>query len=516
MQTQRSTEDLLRVILVSSVLIVGSVALNVFSKWLCQSALNKAIFQFKNDYLVHLQKITIKELQNKHSSYWTLLLENDIQQIETFLGKTLLESLTPIITGIVCIIAICFSTWQIGILVLVIVLCNQFINRYFEKKQQQYNQEIAENNAEIKEQETDMLVGEETIRVYQYEKYVLNQLDKKLEKSTWTEGNYLKVSTLHGFLGSIFGTLTLIAPIAYGMLLISTGAYTVAQTMFSIQLSGNVGLFLGSISSSIESFSKFKVSYRRIKDAFELEVEKKEPIEENGEYNCLVKAENWSVTYEDFKAVDSVNFEIERGKHIAIVGQTGSGKSSLLKGIKGLADSSYGIHYGFENNRLKNTDIIYVPQNVQLFEGTFLDNLTYWKKDRRKEAEICCGSCCINEFVKNQPQGFETIVKERGKNLSGGQRQRLAIARALIKKPKLLLMDEATSAIDKKTEELLLHNIATEYPDMTVLHITHRMENTSNMDEIWVMEKGKIIAVGTHQELLSTNDVYRNLYFAKD
>lgn len=516
-QEPKRLKELLCLIVIDTLLILGCVVLNVFSKWVTQLALNRSITELKEDYLVQLQSIPANTFLGKHSGYWMSLFENDIQQIEVFLGKKLLQSITPIVSGAVCILFVFINTWQLGILVLFLVFCTQFVNQYLGKKHKLFNKEITENTTAIRTQETDLLTGEETIRVYQLEAPVLDRLDRTLQTSCHTETDYLKISSAHRFCGDILGTLTLIAPIAYGILLVNLGIYTLSQIMFSIQLSGNIGWFIGSLSSSIEAVNKFKVCYRRVAEVFSLKPEKTEACQKK-EGNVLVSAQDWSVFYRNFMAVDHVSFCIPAGAHIAIIGETGSGKSSLLKGIKGLADSTGSIARHFPSGGKDSENraaIVYVPQNVDLFEDTFLNNLTYWDESREKEAREFCRCCCINDFIDSQPQGYHSRISERGRNLSGGQRQRIAIARALMQKPQLLLLDESTSALDRQTEQSVLSNIAASCPSLTILHVTHRMDSIIHADEIWLMDGGRFLAKGTHEELMSSSRRYREFYFAQ-
>lgn len=473
--------------------------------------------ELKCDYLIHLQYISVNEFLKKHSGYWMSLLESDIEQIEGFLGKRLFQAITPIVSGVVCIIFVFVNTWQLGVLVLVLVICTQLVNKCFGTKHRIYSKEIAENTTAVRMQETDLLVGEETIRIYQLEKSILKRLDKTLHAACRTEMNYLGITTLHRFLGDILGTLTLIAPIAYGILLVNLGEYTLSQIMFSIQLSGNIGWFVGSISSSIEAVNKFKVSYKRVADVFAIKEESENGYKSDTADN-LIEARQWSVVYENLTAVDNICFEIPAGVHIAVIGETGSGKSSLLKGIKGLADTTGSITYHFPSDREETSKVnmVYVPQNVDLFEDTILNNLTYWVENKEEEAKECCCCCCINDFIERQPQGYESRIKERGRNLSGGQRQRIAIARALLQKPQLLLLDESTSALDRKTEQAVLSNIENTYPNLTIVHVTHRMDSIMDADEIWLMDNGKLIGRGSHETLMAFNERYRELYFAQN
>lgn len=492
----RNQREFLNIVAMKLFFVLGCIFLMVISKCLIQMIVNKAMIGLKGKYLAHLTNIPLEKLQGQHSAYWMSILEKDMQKIETFLGVTMIQSVLPIMIGGVCIIAIFFKTWQMGLLVLILAVSNQAVNKCYGMKHRYFQEVIANQEEKIQECETDFLVGGETIRVYQLKNMVVDRLEMYFQMMSQKEKSYLKEILIHHFITGILGSLTMIAPIAYGMFLASKGRYSIADIMYSVQLCGNVGWFLGSIAASVEEISKYKVSYLRVKKVLQIEETKTEWVEKKGT-SYMLEAKKWSVSYDDVNIINKATFHVERSEFIVIVGESGSGKSTLLKGIKGLVKTSGNIIYNFKNeNSQINTfgcRMIYVPQNVELFEESFANNLTYWKNITLQEIEVCCKCCCIHEFIKSQSNGYDSIIKERGNNLSGGQRQRIAIARALLRKPQLLLLDESTSALDKKTEEQLLRNIRELYPKMTILFVTHRKEDIKQADKVWVVKKGTII-----------------------
>lgn len=378
----KNQRQFLSLVAINLLLVAGCIFLMVISKCIIQIFLNKAIIGLKKNYVTHLQNMSLKELQGQHSGHWLSILEKDIQKVETFLGTTMIQSVLPIVIGGVCIISIFLKTWQIGMVVLILSVSSQIVNKYYGKKHRYYQQTIAEEEEKIQECETDCIAGEETIRVYQLKSFVLDKVEKLFCKVNEKEDKYLEQRTLHYFISGILGSLTMLTPIAYGMLLVSKGEYEISEIMYSVQLCGNVGWFLGSIASSIEEISKYKVSYNRIKHVIETEEDQVCFVEEK-EKGYVLKAEKWSVGYGDVKVINEINFQAEKGKYIVIAGESGKGKSTLLKGIKGLLKSTGKLSCNFENGKSEgvfNSEMIYVPQNVELFEESFLNVLTYWKE----------------------------------------------------------------------------------------------------------------------------------------
>jgi ATP-binding cassette subfamily B protein len=210
---------------------------------------------------------------------------------------------------------------------------------------------------------------------------------------------------------------------------------------------------------------------------------------------------------------------IPAGKTIAIVGATGSGKSTLVKLILRFYELQSGkiTLDGIELNKLNLKDlrqaIGLVSQDVFLFHGTVAENIAYGTFDATpKQIVIAAKIAEADEFIRELPQGYETIVGERGQKLSGGQRQRIAIARAVLKNPPILILDEATSAVDNETEAAIQRSLERITKNRTTIAIAHRLSTVRNADCIYVMEQGRMIESGRHEQLLEQNGVYAALW----
>ena len=231
----KNQRQFLSLVAINLLLVAGCIFLMVISKCIIQIFLNKAIIGLKKNYVTHLQNMSLKELQGQHSGHWLSILEKDIQKVETFLGTTMIQSVLPIVIGGVCIISIFLKTWQIGMVVLILSVSSQIVNKYYGKKHRYYQQTIAEEEEKIQECETDCIAGEETIRVYQLKSFVLDKVEKLFCKVNEKEDKYLEQRTLHYFISGILGSLTMLTPIAYGMLLVSKGEYEISEIMYSVQ-----------------------------------------------------------------------------------------------------------------------------------------------------------------------------------------------------------------------------------------------------------------------------------------
>lgn len=253
-------------------------------------------------------------------------------------------------------------------------------------------------------------------------------------------------------------------------------------------------------------------------------VNPQDPLEEieNGD----IEFKNVSFKYKESAqryALKNINFSIKSGQFVGIIGSTGAGKTSLINLISRLYDVSAGAVKVSDHDvreydlKVLRDNVAVVLQKNVLFSGTIASNLRWGNENATvEEMEKACSICQATEIVKAKPEGFDSIVEQEGANFSGGQKQRLCIARAILKKPKIMILDDSTSAVDTKTDKLIRKGLREELPGMTKIVIAQRISSIEDADQIIVLDDGEINAIGTHEQLLKSCDIYKEVYYSQN
>ena len=352
------------------------------------------------------------------------------------------------------------------------------------------------------------------------------ETEKFTETSNEIYSDFLKAERIMAFNNPLmqFAVYTSIIVISYlgAKLVVSREIDTASLTaMFTYTSQILMGLMMMSM-----VFVMFTMSREPMKRAYELLTEK--PALENPE-NPVTEVADGSIDFEDVSfrysktadrnALEGINLHIPAGATVGILGVTGSSKSTLVQLIPRLYDATTGtVKVGgvdvrdYDIHALRNTVSMVLQKNT-LFSGTIKDNLRWGNPNATdEEMEHACKLACAHDFIQSFPNGYDTHIEQGGKNVSGGQKQRLCIARALLKNPKILILDDSTSAVDTHTDAQIRKAFAEEIPGTTKLIIAQRVASVQEADIILVIEGGKIAAQGTHDELLQTSEIYREVY----
>ena len=309
----------------------------------------------------------------------------------------------------------------------------------------------------------------------------------------------------------------------FGGNMVYAGTLTVGKLTSFMTYSFQILMSLMMISMVLMMISRSVASASRILEVLEEEPDIKDPVNPITEVkNGEIEFRNVNFKYEDDSEennLENINIKIKAGETVGIIGSTGSGKTSLVQLIPRLYDVTEGsVKIGGVDVRdidiytLRNEVAMVLQKNV-LFSGTIKENLRWGNKEATDEEIIhACELAQADPFVQTFPKKYNTYIEQGGTNVSGGQKQRLCIARALLKKPKILILDDSTSAVDTKTDALIRKAFKDEIPDTTKIIIAQRISSVQDADCIIVMEGGKIDGCGTHEQLLKENAIYKEIY----
>ena len=352
------------------------------------------------------------------------------------------------------------------------------------------------------------------------------ETEKFTETSDTIYKDFVKAERIMAFNNPLmqFAVYTCILVISFlGAKLVVGGTLDAADltTMFTYTSQILMGLMMMSM-----VFVMFTMSRAPMQRAYELLAE--EPALKNPE-NPVFEVKDGSIDFENVSfrysetagrnALDNIDLHIQAGQTVGVLGGTGASKSTLVQLIARLYDVTEGsLKVGgvdvrdYDIQALREQVSMVLQKNV-LFSGTIKDNLRWGNPNATdEEMEKACRLACAHDFILSFPKGYDTHIEQGGTNVSGGQKQRLCIARALLKKPKILILDDSTSAVDTRTDAMIRKAFAEEIPNTTKLIIAQRVASVQDADMIVVMDGGKIAALGTHQSLLQTSDIYREVY----
>ncbi|MFX0088202.1 MAG: ABC transporter ATP-binding protein [Candidatus Hodarchaeota archaeon] len=478
--------------------------------------------ELRMDAYTHLQKLELEYFEDRQTGGLMSILNDDINQLERFLDISANDLIQVTVTAI----AICFAffllspqiAWMAMVPMPFILLFSIKFQKRLEPKYKAVREKVGILNGHL----SNNLTGIATIKSYTTEKFEEKRISQSSNDYRESNRDAIRFSSAFSPLIRMIIVVGFTAMLIFGGFLTINGELEVAAYSAMIFLTQRLLWPLTRMGETFDQYQRAMASTTRIMSLFATESK----IQSGNERLSLSKIggkisfDNVCFSYKGREEVFSnFNVDINPGDTVAFVGSTGSGKTTIVKLLLRLYDPIEGV-VTLDDINLKDLNlqdlrqgIGLVSQDTFLIDGTVRENIAYGKTETLIEEIIEAAKVAeVHDFIKNLPNGYDTLVGERGQKLSGGQRQRISIARAVLKDPPILILDEATSSVDNETEAAIQRSLEKIIHNRTTILIAHRLSTIRNADKICVIEDGKIIEEGTHTELVKANNLYTALW----
>lgn len=525
LETNTITIDIIKITILSIGIIAILIASGrIFWRLFIFGAARKIERDIRNDIFSHLEKLS-QTYFNKHQTGEIMAyITNDLEALRNALGPGVL-----LVIDVVTLLALTLFNMFVNIdvsltliavlpLILIAVITTtlgKILFKRFSDRQSAY--------AKVSDFVQEDISGIKVVKAFVQEKEEIEAFDKENKNYYKSNIKLMRLETAMRPLMQAVSGMALAVALGYGGYLATHGAISIGDLITFIQYLGMLVWPMMAIGMAINHITRGSAALKRIQSVFDEEIDifdspnAKEPSPFTGD----ISVNNLTFTYPETETVvlENISFSLKKGEMLGIVGRTGSGKTTLVNLLLRL--------YNVEDNTILisgsnisdiplktlRANIGYVPQDTFLFSDTIKNNIDFSDGNKTfEEITKAAEFACVHDNIIDFKEQYETLVGERGVTLSGGQKQRISIARAFIKDPEILILDDSVSAVDTDTEEKILNNIKTQRAGKTTIIIAHRISTLQNADKIIVLDEGKIIEHGTHSELVSNNGLYNSLY----
>jgi subfamily B ATP-binding cassette protein MsbA len=492
--------------------------------YMMQKMSQQAITDIRLDTYNRLLKQDYAYFQDAKTGDLMVRLTSDVGNLQSLISSDTFGIVSSIVTFFGVLIFLFIKNWQLALLVS-LTFPVLFVNiRYFRGKMREAFSNVRTNSSLMSNRLQSTLTQIELIKTYTTEDYETAQFDAVVEKGNDYQMDATKWQAIFSPIISFINTVGTALVLGFGGLLVIKGNMTVGDLVAYLSYLAMLQDPIRTISRLINTFQTALISFDRVKQVMTMSETIKTPKEAHKFPDPLVKGitlDNITFYYpgNSKAALTGVNLEIPAGQTTALVGRSGSGKSTLIKLLTRMYDTTVGdICYdgvGIQSLTLKDlrSHISVVSQDVHIIDGTILDNIKYGSFDAATpDVAKAAKMANIADYIDSLPEGLMTQVGERGVKLSGGQKQRISIARAILKNAPIIILDEATAALDNESEKLIQEALDNLMADRTSVVIAHRLSTIHNAEQIVVLDEGKIMERGTNAELLEQNGLYKMLY----
>jgi ATP-binding cassette subfamily B multidrug efflux pump len=514
-----------RLIIIVLLMYVVASALNWAQGYILNGLVMRVVFRLRQDIEVKLNKLPLSYFDSRQRGDTMSRVTNDVDNIQAALQQAFSQLVQSALTVIGIVIVMFIVSWQLALIALIALPLSAVVAGVIGSRSQKLFAAQWKNTGSLNGHIEESFSGLELVRVFGRDKEMVAEFDERNEKLYTASFGAQFVS------GMIMPAMTFVSYLSYvliavvGGLRVASGQMTLGDATAFIQYSREFSQPLGQIAGMANMLQSGVASAER---TFELlDADEQRPDEVTAELPARtdghVRFDDVSFSYDPEKPlIESLSLEAKPGHTVAIVGPTGAGKTTLVNLVMRFYELTGGriLLDGVDITRLSRgtlrSRVGMVLQDAWLFEGTIRENIRYGRLDATDDEVVeAARATMVDRFVRQLPLGYDTVLDADGGSVSAGERQLITIARAFIANPSLLILDEATSSVDTRTELLVQHAMAALRTDRTSFVIAHRLSTIRDADMILVMENGRIVEQGGHDELLAARGAYYSLYMTQ-
>ncbi len=480
------------------------------------------VADFRRYLFAHLHTLSVNFFARRRTGELLSRLMNDVTVIQSVVTETPIDSAKQLVTFIGGIAFLLTMNWRLCLLILVLLPLLVLVAKIFGRRLKSLSTSIQDHTATLSTLTEEVISGIRIVKSFVQTQREENRFGAQVEQTLALTMNRAGVMAIFIPVISLLTFSVAAAVVWYGGRQVIDGSVSPGD-LFAFVLFA--GILIGPFSSAARVFAQIREAQGATQRVFEIldthsEVSDAPTATPLSTVSGHIRAEHVSFAYDPRQPVlTDVSFEAKPGELVAIVGPTGAGKTTVMNLLHRFYDPTEG-HITIDGQGLRQVtmdswyrQISLVPQETILFGGTIFDNIRYGnEKATQEEVAAASRAAYAHDFIMSFPDQYQTVMGEKGINLSGGQRQRIAIARAIVKNPRILLLDEATSALDSESERLVQEALEQLMKGRTTFVIAHRLTTIQRADRILVLNKGRLVETGTHAELIDRKGLYQYLY----